>query len=158
MQAITDGKNNSPNLDTSVLEVEEFLSNLGLQDEIISLKEKTLNKDPQSIWSDVSKSTTTNLVGGVLAVGVGVISAPTVIVGGVGYAISKFVRQHLKKNKFPEEERLRLYELALLKQQAIIDALKEDSKVSKERADYLQSLNEILQEAIKELKSNTARQ
>ena len=45
-----------------------------------------------------------------------------------------------------------------LKQQAIIDALKEDSKVSKERADYLQSLNEILQEAIKELKSNTARQ
>lgn len=158
MQAITDGKNNSPNLDTSVLEVEEFLSNLGLQDEIISLKEKTLNKDPQSIWSDVSKSTTTNLVGGVLAVGVGVISAPTVIVGGVGYAISKFVRQHLKKNKFPEEERLRLYELALLKQQAIIDALKEDNKVSKERADYLQSLNEILQEAIKELKSNTARQ
>ena len=86
-----------------------------------------------------------------------VISLKLLLVG-FGYAISKFVRQHLKKNKFPEEERLRLYELALLKQQAIIDALKEDSKVSKERADYLQSLNEILQEAIKELKSNTARQ
>ena len=100
-------------------------------------------------------STTTSLVGDVLAVGVGVISAPTAI---VGYAISKFVRQHLKKNKFPEEERLRLYKIALLKQQAIIDALKVENKVSRERADYLQSLNEILQEAIKELKSNTARQ
>lgn len=158
MRTTTEGKNNNPNLDSSVLEVEEFLSNLGLQDEIISLKKKTLNKAPQSAWSDVSTLTTTSLVGGVLAVGVGVISAPTAIVGGVGYAISKFVRQHLNKNKFPEEERLRLYKIALLKQQAIIDALKVENKVSRERADYLQSLNEILQEAIKELKSNTARQ
>ena len=67
-------------------------------------------------------------------------------------------KQQLKKNKFPEEERLRLYKLALLKQQAIIDALKEDNKVCREKADYLQSLNEVLQEAIKELKSNTTRQ
>ncbi len=158
MQTTTEGKNNNSNLDSSVLEVEEFLSNLGLQDEVIALQKKTLNKDTQSIWSDVSKSTTTSLVGGALAVGVGVISAPTVIVGGVGYAISKFVKQQLKKNKFPEEERLRLYKLALLKQQAIIDALKEDNKVCREKADYLQSLNEVLQEAIKELKSNTTRQ
>lgn len=158
MRTTTEGKNNNPNLDSSVLEVEEFLSNLGLQDEIISLKKKTLNKAPQSAWSDVSMLTTTSFVGGVLAAGVGVISAPTAIVGGVGYAISKYVRQHLKKNKFPEEERLRLYKIALLKQQAIIDALKVENKVSRERADYLQSLNEILQEAIKELKSNTARQ
>ena len=158
MQTTTEGKNNNSNLDSSVLEVEEFLSSIGLQDEVTSLQKKTLNKDTQHIWSDVSKSTTTSLVGGALAVGAGVISAPTVIVCGVGYAISKFVKQQQKKNKSPEEERLRLYKLALLKQQVIIDALKEENRISREKADYLQSLNEILQEAIKELKSNTVRQ
>lgn len=93
------------------------------------------------------------LVGFGMAAGIAVLAAPAVIFGGVGYAIVRNNRENKLK-----EERQRLYNLALKKHQAIINALKESAKLSKERADYLQSLNILLRQAIKELKEDLDRQ
>ena len=67
--------------------------------------------------------------------------------GGVGVAA------HLK-NKQLRQEKERLYKEALVKHQAIIDALKEEADATKERMDYLQSLNILLQQAIKDLRKD----
>ena len=63
---------------------------------------------------------------------------------GVGIAA------HLK-NKQLRQEKERLYKEALLKHKGIIKALKEEADAEKERVDYLQSLNILLQQAIKDL-------
>ena len=84
-----------------------------------------------------------------MAAGVAVLAAPAVVLGGIGYAIVRNNRENKLK-----DERQRLYNLALQKHQAIIYALKDSAKLSKERADYLQSLNILLQKAIKELKED----
>lgn len=89
------------------------------------------------------------LVGGGMAAGVAVLAAPAVVLGGIGYAIVRNNRENKLK-----EERQRLYNLALQKHQAIINALKDSEQLSKERADYLQSLNILLQKAIKDLKED----
>ena len=65
--------------------------------------------------------------------------------GGVGLA------SHLK-NKQLRQEKERLYQEALKKHQAIIQALKDEADADKERLDYLQSLNILLAQAVKELK------
>lgn len=94
-------------------------------------------------------ATAGGLVGGGMAAGVAVLAAPAVILGGLGYALVRNNRENKLK-----EERQRLYNLALQKHQAIINALKDSAQMSKERADYLQSLNILLQQAIKELKQD----
>ena len=60
---------------------------------------------------------------------------------------------HLK-NKQLRQEKERLYQEALKKHQAIIQALKDEADADKERLEYLQSLNIILAQAVKELKHN----
>ena len=67
--------------------------------------------------------------------------------GGVGIAA------HLK-NKQLRQEKERLYTEALRKHEAIIKALKEEADADKERLDYLQSLNILLTQAIKDLKKD----
>lgn len=89
------------------------------------------------------------IVGGGMAAGVLVLAAPAALLGMVGYACVRNSREKQLK-----EERQRLYNLALQKHQAIINELRNSARMSKERADYLQSLNIILQKAIKELKED----
>lgn len=90
-----------------------------------------------------------SIVGGGMVAGVFVLAAPAVILaaGGVGVAA------HLK-NKQLRQEKERLYKEALVKHQAVIDALKEEADATKERVDYLQSLNILLQQAIKDLRKD----
>lgn len=93
------------------------------------------------------------IVGGGMTWGIFVLAAPIAIGGGIGYTL---VRNH-RENKL-KEERQRLYNLVLQRHQAIIEALKEEAKLSKERAEYLRSLNILLQQAIKELKEDLDKQ
>ena len=88
-----------------------------------------------------------SIVGGGMVAGVFVLAAPAVVLaaGGVGLA------SHLK-NKQLRQEKERLYQEALKKHQAIIQALKDEADADKERLDYLQSLNILLAQAVKELK------
>ncbi|MBQ0088956.1 MAG: hypothetical protein KBT27_06460 [Prevotellaceae bacterium] len=94
-------------------------------------------------------ATAGGLIGGGMAAGVAVLASPAVILGVIGYSIAR--RKH--ENKI-NEERKRLYNLALQKHQAIINMLKESARLSKERADYLQALNILLQRAINDLKED----
>ena len=89
------------------------------------------------------------VVGGGMVAGVFVLAAPVAALaaGGVGVA------SHLK-NKQLRQEKERLYTEALKKHEAIIKALKDESDADKERLDYLQSLNILLTQAIKDLKKD----
>ena len=89
------------------------------------------------------------IVGGGMAAGLFVLAAPiaALAAGGVGIAL------HMK-NKLFRQEKERLYKEALRKHEAIIKALKDEANASKERLDYLQSLNILLTQAIKDLKKD----
>ena len=86
-----------------------------------------------------------SIVGGGMVAGVFVLAAPVAVLaaGGVGLAA------HLK-NKQLRQEKERLYKEALKKHEAIIQALKSEADADKERLDYLQSLNILLRQAIKD--------
>ena len=92
-----------------------------------------------------SLATAGTIVGGGMAAGVFVLAAPVAILA----ATSVGVASHLK-NKQLRREKERLYKEALKKHDAIIKAMKADA--DKERLDYLQSLNILLQQAIKDLR------
>lgn len=87
------------------------------------------------------------IVGGGMVAGVFVLAAPVAVLaaGGVGLA------SHLK-NKQLRQEKERLYKEVLKRHEAIIQALKNEAAAERERLDYLQSLNILLQQAIKDLK------
>ncbi len=89
------------------------------------------------------------LVGGGMVAGIFVLAAPVAALaaGGVGIAA------HIK-NKQLRQEKYRLYTEALKKHEAIIKALKEETDADKERMDYLQSLNILLTQALKDLKGD----
>lgn len=87
------------------------------------------------------------LVGGGMAAGVAVLAAPVAILGGVGVGAAS----HVKNKKLKEAKEL-CYKEAVRKQNAIIRALKEEADADKERIEYLNSLNILLQSAIKDLK------
>ena len=86
---------------------------------------------------------------GMAAAGVLFLSVPVagLAVAGLGLA------SHLKKKQL-RQEKMRLYEEALKKHQAIIQALKDELEASKERLEYLQSLNILLTQAIKDLQKD----
>ncbi len=90
-----------------------------------------------------------SIVGGGMVAGVFVLAAPVAVLaaGGVGVA------SHLK-NKQLRQEKQRLYKVALEKHQAIIRALQEESDADKERIDYLQSLNILLERAVRDLQQD----
>ena len=94
-----------------------------------------------------SLATAGTIVGGGMAAGVFVLAAPVAILA----ATSVGVASHLK-NKQLRREKERLYKEALKKHDAIIKAIKADADADKERWDYLQSLNILLQQAIKDLR------
>ena len=88
-----------------------------------------------------------SIVGGGMVAGIFVLAAPVAALaaGGVGVA------SHLKKKQLRQEKE-RLYKVALEKHQAIIVALKEEADASKERNEYLQSLNILLERAVRDLR------
>lgn len=89
------------------------------------------------------------IVGGGMAAGVFVLAAPIAVLAAGGVGIS----MHLRKKQLLQEKQ-KLYQQALSKHNAIIKALKEEVNASKERIDYLNGLNVLLQHAIKDLKED----
>lgn len=92
------------------------------------------------------------LVGGAVSAsvaGIFVLATPVVVLGATGVGVAA----HLK-NKQLRQEKERLYKEALQKHEAIIKALKEEANADKERLDYLQSLNILLSQAIKDLRKD----
>lgn len=87
-----------------------------------------------------------SIVGGGMVAGVFVFAAPVAVLGGVGVGVAS----HLKHKQLRQEKE-RLYREALSKHDAIIKALKEEADADRERLDYLQSLNILLQRAIEDL-------
>lgn len=89
------------------------------------------------------------IVGGGMTAGIFVLAAPVALLaaGGVG------ITSHLKDKQLKQEKE-RLYTEALRKHEAIIKALKEENESNKERLEYLQSINILLQQAIKDLKKD----
>ena len=86
------------------------------------------------------------IVGGGMVAGVFVLAAPVAALAAAGVGVAS----HLK-NKQLRQEKDRLYKEALKKHDAIIKAMKAEANADKERLDYLQSLNILLQQAIKDL-------
>ena len=74
----------------------------------------------------------------------------------VWYAVKKTRVSFAKsaKAKKLKQEKDRLYNEALRKHEAIIRKLKEESNASKERAEYLNGLNILLQKIIEELRED----
>lgn len=84
-----------------------------------------------------------------MVAGVFVMAAPVVVLAGGGILLASNL-----KNKQLKQEKERLYKEALQKHEAIIQALKTEADADKERLDYLQSLNILLTQAIKDLKND----
>lgn len=89
------------------------------------------------------------IVGGGMVAGIAVLAAPVVILGVGGYVLVH--HRHEEKLK---QEKERLYSAALQKQQAIINELKNKAQMSKDRVDYLERLNILLQKAIEDLRQD----
>lgn len=89
------------------------------------------------------------IVGGGMVAGIFVLAAPVAGLAAIGVGVTSHI-----KNKQLRQEKERLYEEALKKHQAIIQAQKDESDADKERLDYLQSLNILLQQAIKDLQED----
>lgn len=87
------------------------------------------------------------VVGGGMAAGIGVLAAPAVALGAAGVGIASAV-----KNKRLREAKELMYKNAVAKQTAIVKALKEESDADKDRIEYLNGLNILLQAAIKDLR------
>ena len=90
-----------------------------------------------------------SIVGGGMVAGVFVLGAPAVFLAGGAILLAS----NLKNNQLKQEKE-RLYKEALQKHEAIIQALKAETDADKERLDYLQSLNILLTQAIKDLKND----
>lgn len=89
------------------------------------------------------------IVGGGMVAGVFVLAAPVALLAVGGVLLASDL-----KNKQLKQEKERLYKEALKKHEGIISALKAEVDADKERLDYLQSLNILLTQAIKDLKND----
>ena len=87
-----------------------------------------------------------SLIGGGMAAGIGVLAAPAVLLGGAAIGVTS----HVKNKKLRDSKEL-IYKNALAKQTTIIKALKEEKDADKQRIEYLNGLNVLLQAAIKDL-------
>lgn len=90
-----------------------------------------------------------SFVGGGMVAGVFVLATPVAALAAGGVGLATYL-----KNKQLRQEKERLYKEALKKHEAIIQALKSEIDADKERLDYLQSLNILLTQAIKDLKKD----
>lgn len=90
-----------------------------------------------------------SIIGGGMVAGVFVLAAPVAGLAAAGVGIASNL-----KSKQLRQEKERLYKEALKRHDAIIKAIKTEADANKERMDYLQSLNILLQQAIKDLKKD----
>ena len=97
----------------------------------------------------VGLSAAGTIVGDGMAAGVRVLAAPFAKLA----AACGRLGSHLKKKQL-RQEKMRIYEEALKKHQAIIQALKDELEASNERLEYLQSLNILLTQALKDLQKD----
>ena len=81
------------------------------------------------------------MVGGIFVLALPIAGFAAAGVGIAAHLHSKQLRQ----------EKERLYKEVLTRHEAIIQALKDEADASRERLDYLQSLNILLQQAVKDL-------
>lgn len=86
------------------------------------------------------------VVGGGMVAGIFVLAAPVAVLAAGGVGVASHIR-----HKQLRQEKGRLYKEALAKHQAIIQALEDEADASQERLDYLNSLNVLLVQAVKEL-------
>lgn len=86
------------------------------------------------------------LVGGGMAVGVFVLALPVAALAGTGVGLAAYY-----KKKMLRQEKERLYKEVLVRHAAIIQALKAEADAARERLDYLQSLNVLLERAVTDL-------
>lgn len=86
------------------------------------------------------------VVGGGMVVGIFVLAVPVAALAAGGVLVAESL-----KRKQLKQEKERLYKEAVAKHEAIIQALKDEADASKERIDYLQSLNILLTKAIEDL-------
>ena len=89
------------------------------------------------------------LIGGGMGAGVAVLAAPVAVLGAAGVGITA----HVKNKKLKDAKMLCLTQ-AIAKQNAIIKELQEESAADKERIKYLNSLNTLLDAAIRDLKQD----
>ena len=89
------------------------------------------------------------LLGGGMVAGIAVLAAPAVLLGIAGVAMAG----NYNHQKLQEKKELLLQEV-LRKHSAIISEQKKTSQQNQERANYLYSLNTLLQAAIKDLKKD----
>ena len=89
------------------------------------------------------------IVGGGMVAGVFVLAAPVAILGGLGVGVASAL-----KHKQLVNEKERIYEEVLKKHNAIIKALKEEIGATEERLTYLNSLNILLKQALKDLQAD----
>lgn len=87
-----------------------------------------------------------SIIGGGMVAGVAVLAAPAVALAATGVGIAS----HMKNKKLREAKEI-CYRNALVKQDAIVRALRQESSRDKERIKYLTSLNTLLQSAIRDL-------
>ena len=87
------------------------------------------------------------LVGGGMVAGIAVLAAPIAGLAALGVGLAS----HSKNKKLLNAKTI-LYKDAVKKQTSIIAALKEEVDADKDRIDYLNSLNTLLQAAIRDLK------
>ena len=90
-----------------------------------------------------------HIVGGGMLAGIFVMAAPIVILGVAAYGGTAAYKQ-----KKLNEEKESLYNLALQKHQAIINELQNKVGKSKDRIQYLEAINILLQKAIHDLKED----
>lgn len=86
---------------------------------------------------------------GAMVTGVFVLALPIAVLAAGGVGIAAAI-----KRKQLRQEKERLLKVAIEKHHAIVTVLKNEVDVTKERADYLNSLNILLQHAIKDLQSD----
>ena len=92
-------------------------------------------------------ATAGTIVGGGMVAGIFVLAVPVAALAAGGVGLTVYL-----KNKQLKKEKERLYQEAIKKQDQIINALKTEVDASQERLDYLQSLNILLTQAVKDLK------
>lgn len=85
------------------------------------------------------------LVGGGMVAGIFVLAAPIAILSGTGIWLSSYL-----KNKQLKQEKERLYQ-EVIKMHTAINNMKNEINITEERCNYLQSLNILLSQAIKDL-------
>ena len=110
-----------------------------------ALKDKTLTVTTAFFLNTVVLSSLTAVASTVAAP----IVAPIAAVGGL--IAARTVQNRALKLR---EEKERLYNLAIQKQQAIIDELRVEIDSSEKRIEYLESINGLLQDAIDKLKED----